>query len=168
MLVFGGLWSLSVTANLTLHQQKVPHMKPPSRTRLQTDVPIVTDGFDHLRFWFDRSELPFDIDLLKPHCGSVPIVTERQPKFHANRKLLLSLFQPTQNCLILLRELVGREMVVDVTYAEVARDILVRNATAATSLMDAFLAAVFIPYSHHTFRRYQDKGTWYCGPPTKR
>ena len=141
-------------------------MKTPSRTRIQTDVPIVTDGFDHLRFWFDRSELPFDIDLLKPHCGSVPIVTERQPKFHANRKLSLSLFQPTQNCLILLRELVGREMVVDVTYAEVARDILVRNATAAASLMDAFLAAVFIPYSHHTFTRYQD--TWYEGPPTKK
>lgn len=141
-------------------------MKTPSRTRLQTDVPIVTDGFDHLRFWFDRSELPFNIDLLKPHCGGAPKVTARQPEFHANRKLSLSLFQPTLECLILLRELVGREMVVDVTYAEVARDILVRNATAAASLMDAFLAAVFIPYSHHTFTRYQD--TCYEGPPTKK
>ena len=142
-------------------------MKTPSRTRLQTDVPIVTDGFDHAIFWFDRSELPFDIALLEPHCGDLT-VTARQPEFHANRKLSMSMFQPTPKCLILLRELIGREMVVDVTYAEVARDILVRNATAATRLMDAFLAAVFIPYSHHTFMRYQDKGTWYCGPPTKK
>lgn len=140
-------------------------MKTPSRIRFQTQVPTVTDGFDHLTFWFDRSKLPFDTDLLKPHCGDLNRI-ERQPKFHANRKLSLSLFQPTQNCLILLRELVGREMVVDVTYAEVARDILVRNSTAATRLMDAFLAAVFIPYSHHTFTRYQD--TWYGGPPTKK
>ena len=143
-------------------------MKTPSRTRLQTDVPIVTDGFDHLRFWFDRSELPFNIDLLEPHCGGAPKVTKRQPEFHANRKLSLSLFQPTLECLILLRELIGREMVVDVTYAEVARDILVRNATAATRLMDAFLAAVFLPYSHHTFMRYQETGTLYCVPPTKK
>ncbi len=142
-------------------------MKKPSRTRRQTDVPIVTDGFDYLIFWFDRSELPFNIALLEPHCGDLK-VTARQPEFHANRKLTLSLFQPTLKCLILLRELIGREMVVDVTYAEVARDILVRNATAATRLMDAFLAAVFIPYSHHTFRRYQETVTLYCGPPTKK
>lgn len=142
-------------------------MKTPSRTRLQTDVPTVTDGLDHLIVWFDRSELPFDIDLLKPHCRE-PKVTRRQPEFHANRKLSLSLFQPTLECLILLRELIGREMVVDVTYAEVARDILVRDSTSATRLMDAFLAAVFIPYSHHTFTCYQDKDTWYCGPPTKK
>ena len=142
-------------------------MKTPSRIRLQTDVPIVTDGFDHLIVWFDRSELPFNIALLEPHCGALK-VTARQPEFHANRKLSLSLFQPTQKCLILLRELIGREMVVDVTYAEVARDVLVRNSTAATRLMDAFLAAVFIPYSHHTFTCYQDKDTWYCGSSTKK
>ena len=163
----GGLWSLSVTTNLTLHQHKESNMKTPSRIRLQTQVPNVTDGFDHLIFWFDRPELPFDTDQLKSHCGDLNRI-ERQPKFHANRKLSLSLFQPTQKCLILVRELVGREMVVDVTYAEVARDILVRNAKAATSLMDAFLAAVFIPYSRHTFRRYQDTDTRYCGPPTKK
>jgi hypothetical protein len=142
-------------------------MKTPSRTRFQTDVPIVTDGLDHAIVWFDRSELPFNIALLEPHCGDLT-VTARQPDFHANRKLSLSLFQPTLECLILLREFVGREMVVDVTYAEVARDVLVRNVATASSLMDAFLAAVFIPYSHHTFMRYQDKGTWYCGPPTKK
>ena len=142
-------------------------MKTPSRIRLQTQASSVTDGFDHLILWFDRSELPFNIDLLKPHCGK-PTSTKRQPKFHANRKLSLSLFQPTLKCLILLRELIGREMVVDVTYAEVARDILVKNATAATSLMEAFLASVFVPYSHHTFNRYQDTGTWYCGPLTKK
>lgn len=105
--------------------------------------------------------------LMEPHCGDLT-VTARQPEFHANRKLTLSLFQPTLKCLILLRECIGREMVVDVTYAEVARDILVKSATAANNLMDAFLASVFVPYSHHTFRRYKDTRTWYDGPPTKK
>lgn len=142
-------------------------MKLPSRFQLQTPPYVTTDGFDHLIFWFDRSELPFDTDLLKPHCGDLK-VNARQPEFHANRKLSLSLLQPTRKCLILLRESIGREMVVDVTYAEVARDILVKDATAADGLLDAFLAAVFIPYSHHTFKRYKDTGSWYCGPPTKK
>lgn len=142
-------------------------MKTPSRIRLQTQAPVVTDGFDHLIFWFDRPELPFDINLLEPHCTRFA-VHAYQPDFQANRKLTLSLFQPTLKCLMLLREGIGREMVVDVTYAEIARDIVVGNAAAAASLLDAFLACVGIPYQRHPFAPYQDTDTWYCGPPTKK
>ena len=142
-------------------------MKLPSRFQLQTQPYITTDGFDHLIFWFDRSELPFDIDLLRPHCRDLK-VNARQLEFHANCKLSLSLFQPTRKCLILLRDGIGREIGANVTYAEIARDVLVRDAVTAARLRDDFLGRVRIPYQRHPFLPYQDTGTWYCGPPTKK
>ena len=126
---------------------------------------IVVDGFDILCLWMDRPELPFAEQLLLPHCakGDIKCI---QPKFQANRKLLVCLHQPTTACLKVLRAGIGREVGVAITYVEIARDILVRPSFAVSQLQDQFLASARVPYQRDSV--VEHKGTWYYGRRTSK
>lgn len=130
------------------------------------DSPVnVIDGFDNIWLWMDRPELPFAEQLLWPHCAKVDIKCI-QPKFQANRKLLVCLHQPTTACLKVLRSGIGREVGVAITYVEIARDILVKPSHAVPQLRDQFLASARVPYQRDPVMEHKE--TWYYGRRTSK
>lgn len=118
------------------------------------------DGFDVLSLWLDRPELPFSERDLWPHCSGVDIECY-QPKFQANRKLLVRLHQPTADCLKVLLSGIGREVGVAITYVEIARDVKSRPTFIVPELQTAFLESARVPYQRDTV--VEHKGTWYYG-----
>lgn len=106
------------------------------------NTPSITqmDGFDRLTLWFDRSELPVSKSLLSAHCARI-VLQAAQPKYHCNRKLKLSVFQPTAKFLQILLRGVDREVGVEIAYAEVARDIVLSDPHENEYLQAAFLAS---------------------------
>lgn len=118
------------------------------------------NGFDVLTLWLDRPELPLSARDLWPHCSSVDIECY-QPKFQANRKLLVRLHQPTADCLKVLRSGIGREVGVAITYVEIARDVVLRPTFTVPELQAAFLGSARVPYQRDSVLEH--KGTWYYG-----
>lgn len=104
-----------------------------------------TDGFDRITMHLDRPELPFSLSLLEAHCTKV-VAIPSQPRFQANRKFVLELFQPTKKCLQVIRKGLGREVCVDITYTEIARDITPFDPDHVSELHAAFLGCARMPY----------------------
>ncbi len=139
--------------------RKILNVKHP---KSQPSVHVI-DGFDIVTLWLDRPELPMPERRLWPHCSSVDI-TCYQPKYQANRKLLVRLHQPTAGCLKVLRSGIGREVGVAITSAEIARDVTLWPTSTVPSLQDAFLGSVRVPYQRDPV--VEHKGTWYYGRRT--
>ena len=55
-------------------------------------------GVDRVTIWLDRLASGAEFEDLREHCTCLS-VTNDQPKFQANRKCKLDLFQPTRKCL---------------------------------------------------------------------
>lgn len=122
------------------------------------------DGYDHLRFWLDRSELPFPKSLLQPHCSRIDLRAQ-QPRYQCYRKLELTLYQPTIKCLQTLLEGVGHTVGIELVYAEVARDIVLSDSGGNADLHDAFLECAQVPRLRDTVRFR--KGSAYYGKRPK-
>ena len=104
-----------------------------------------TDGFDRITMHLDRPELPFSLNLLDAHCTKYAAIPS-QLKYQANRKFVLELFQPTKKCLQVIRKGLGREVCVDITDAEIARDITPFDPDHLSELLAAFLGCARMPY----------------------
>jgi hypothetical protein len=116
-------------------------------------------GLDRVTFWLDRPVSEAEFKELEEHCTCLTVMTE-QPKFHANRKCKLELFQPTRKCLRLLRQILGAEINADPTYVELARDVTLPESIRM-ELLSAFLGVVKVPNQRACFIKYE--GTYYCG-----
>lgn len=116
-------------------------------------------GVDRLTIWTDRTVSEAELEELREHCTDLK-VKHGQPKFQANRKCKLELFQPTRKCLRLLRQIFGAEINADLTYVELARDVILPKR-ARSALRSVFLGAVKVPHQRAFFIQYE--GTYYCG-----
>jgi hypothetical protein len=122
---------------------------------------IITEhGYDRLKVWFDRSELSFQIEILKQHCHEA-IHTLGEMHFGANWKSSLDIFQPTTECLKLIRKALGNEVRVLLEYVEIALDLTPppNRPRLSPQLERAFLAAA-VP-KHHRREAICIQGTWY-------
>lgn len=117
------------------------------------------DGFDIIRMFLDRPEPPFDIRELHPYCYAVS-KKSGQPKYQTNRKLEIELFQPTRECLELLRDRLCQEVGVDITYVEIGRDVIHPIRSIIEKLESAFLACAHFPYCRDIVMPVE-KITWY-------
>lgn len=129
----------------------------PSRKPAPTFTQI--DGFDRITMHLDRPEPPFPLELLKPHCTNVVAIAS-QPRYQANRKFLLELFQPTKKCLQVIRKGLGREVCLDITYTEVARDIVPADPDQVSEMLAAFLGCARMPSERDVVLSIAGK-TWY-------
>lgn len=120
---------------------------------------LLIDGVDRVTICLDRSVSESELDELREHCTNLKVI-HVQPKFQANRKCKLELFQPTRQCLRLLRKTLGAEINADLTYVELARDITIPKK-ARTALYAAFMQSVKVPHQRALFVKY--KNTYYCG-----
>lgn len=116
-------------------------------------------GVDRLTIWTDRTVSEAELEELHEHCTDLK-VKHGQPKFQANRKCKLELFQPSRECLCLLRQILGAEINADLTYVELARDVTSTKAMRM-ALRSVFLGAVKVPHQRSCFIKYE--GTYYCG-----
>jgi hypothetical protein len=117
------------------------------------------DGYDLIRLFLDRPELPFPVSKLQPHCYAVSQISS-QPKYQSNRKLGIEIFQPTLKCLEVLREGLGQEVGVDIVYAEIGRDVIHDDQRIIKHLEAAFLECAEIPYFRDLVLPVE-KTTWY-------
>lgn len=116
-------------------------------------------GVDRVTIWLDRPASEAEFEELHEHCTFLT-VTNNQPKFQANRKCKLELFQPTRKCLRMAKEILGAETNADLTYVELARDVTLPNKARAAQLT-AFLGSVKVSSQRSLF--VQCEGTFYCG-----
>ena len=116
-------------------------------------------GADRVTIWLDRPASEAEFEELREHCTFLT-VTNDQPKFQANRKCKLELFQPTRKCLRMAKEILRAETNADLTYVELARDVTLPNK-ARMALITAFLGSVKVTSQRSLF--VQSKGTFYCG-----
>ena len=122
------------------------------------------DGFDRVNLWLDRPTVPFDIQRLAPHCRDFSL-TATQPRYHANRKGQLALYQPTASCLQMLRDLCGAEIGIEVVYAEINRDLGFKNAHQLSAMRSAFMESAHMPYQRGLVSDFN--GTFYWGVRSK-
>lgn len=117
-------------------------------------------GYDRLKVWFDRSEIPLQIGVLLPHCRAAEFKLGEMP-YGANWKSSLEIFQPTMECLKILRNAVGNDVRVLPEYAEIVIDVIPppNQPLLAKQLERAFLAAAVPKY--HRREVVCVKGTWY-------
>ncbi|QXW18907.1 hypothetical protein KXJ72_02835 [Comamonas aquatica] len=116
-------------------------------------------GADRVTIWLDRPASDAEFEELREHCTCLT-VTNDQPKFQANRKCKLELFQPTRKCLRMAKEILRAETNAEPTYVELARDVTLPNRVR-TALLTAFLGSVKVPSQRSLF--VQCEGTFYCG-----
>lgn len=116
-------------------------------------------GLDRVTFWLDRPVSKAELKELEEHCTCLKVTTD-QPKFQANRKCKLELFQPTRKCLRFLRQILSAEINADPTYVELARDVTLPES-ARMELLAEFLGAAKVPNQRSCFIKYE--GTFYCG-----
>lgn len=122
------------------------------------------DGFDRVNFWFDRPTPPFDLQRLAPHCGDL-FFTAAQPRYHADRKGQLTLYQPTASCLQLLRDLCGAEIGIELVYAEINRDLGLKSVHQLSAMRSAFIESAHMPYQRGLVSDFN--GTFYWGVRSK-
>ncbi len=120
----------------------------------------VVHGFDRIEFWLDRPELPFNKAKLEGHCAEITIVL-KQAKYQAQRKLKITLLQPTSKCIQLLLEGLGRDVMTFITYVEITCDILTMTKKKAIQIRDEFLASAYVKKQRGDVLR--EKSTWYFG-----
>ena len=116
-------------------------------------------GVDRVTIWLDRPASEAEFEELREHCTFLT-VTNDQPKFQANRKCKLDLFQPTRKCLRMAEKILRAETNADLTYVELARDVTLPNRVRA-ALLTAFLGSVKVSSQRSLF--VQCEGTFYCG-----
>lgn len=142
----------------SLHTRKLT-MKSRFKKR-SSHLAFLHDGFDRVNFWIDRPTLPFDVQRLAPHCGDL-FFTAAQPRYHANRKGHLALYQPTASCLQMLRDLCGAEIGIELVYAEINRDLGFKNVQQLSAMRNAFLESAYMPYQRCLVSEFN--GTLYWG-----
>ena len=116
-------------------------------------------GVDRVTIWLDRLASGAEFEDLREHCTCLS-VTNDQPKFQANRKCKLELFQPTRKCLRMANEILKAETNADPTYVELARDVTLPKR-ARTALHTAFLGSVKVSSQRSLFVQCEE--TFYCG-----
>jgi len=110
--------------------------------------PDVIYGFDRVTLWIDIAELPISEEALKAHCADIEATLMQMPH-NARWKLKIALFQPTRHCLRLLKEALGHDIAVLISYVEVAFDLPATSAEQALLRMNYFLASAKMRYQHH-------------------
>jgi len=88
---------------------------------------ILEYGFDRIEIWLDRSEYPGELDALKAHCRNVKHVVGEMP-YQPRWKSQLEIFQPTTECLQELKNALGGTVDSEIAYAEIALDLIPKNA----------------------------------------
>ena len=116
-------------------------------------------GADRVTMWLDRLASEAEFEELREHCTCLT-VTNDQPKFQANRKCKLELFQPTRKCLRMAKEILRVETNADLTYVELARDVTLPNRVRS-AMLTAFLGSVKVSGQRSLFVQCED--TFYCG-----
>ena len=121
---------------------------------------LIEHGFDRIKLWLDHSEYPGDLDEVRMHCGDV-VHTVGQMPYGAVWKSSLELYQPTCECLRLVRTALGSEVRIQPDYVEIAIDLIPTPARPhlAKSLERAFLASAVPKY--HRREAVCVEGTWY-------
>ena len=122
------------------------------------------DGFDRVNLWLDRPTVPFDIQRLAPHCRDFSLAVT-QPRYHANRKGQLALYQPTALCLQMLRDLCGAEIGIELVYAEINRDLEFKSLHQLSAMRSAFMESAHMPYQRGLVSDFN--GTFYWGVRSK-
>lgn len=122
--------------------------------------PHIEYGFDRIKFWLDANEFPGDLTRLSPHCQGAEFACQQMP-FNARWKSSLELFQPTIECLEVLKAEIGQTTQVQLSYTEIVIDLIPRSKKAGLSNFwcDQFLQAA-VP-KHHRNKAILHKGTWY-------
>lgn len=136
--------------------------------KMASTVITVDDGidlspifsYDRLKIWIDCPELPIATSLLGTHCGDIKTVLQ-QIQYQARWKLMLAIFQPSVDCLQLLKEALGRDIATLINYAEIACDISADSGKQAIEYQDQFLSAAHMQYQRQPVKHHQ--GTWYYG-----
>ena len=116
-------------------------------------------GVDRVTIWLDRPASEAEFEALCEHCTCLT-VTNDQPKFQANRKCKLELFQPTRKCLRMAKEILRAETNADLTYVELASDVTLPKRVR-TALLTAFLGSVKVSSQRSLFVQCEE--TFYCG-----
>ncbi len=119
-------------------------------------------GYDRIKLWIDRPELPFNKSRLAPHCIGIDVLLG-QMKYQARWKLKLDIFQPTIDCLRLLRDGLGNDIATILTYAENACDISATTQKKALQRETAFLASARMRYQRQPVILEDNTTTWYYG-----
>lgn len=112
------------------------------------EQPEVIYGFDRIALWVDIAELPISEEALKAHCANIEVTLMQMPH-NARWKLKIALFQPTRHCLRLLKEALGHDIAVLVSYVEIAFDLPATSAEQARLRRNCFLASAKMRYQHH-------------------
>ncbi len=143
--------------NVSFTARETP-MIPTSNSALYEQYPIV-DAFDRIHVWLDRAELPFKISRLRAHCTDL-YAKARQPEYQAHRKFYLAIHQPSLECLVRLRDYLGAEVNAELTYVEVARDVLFKRQSRISTLRKTFCGAAVIPYQREPAIDYRGNVYW--------
>ena len=129
--------------------------------------PDVIYGFDRVTLWIDIAELPISEEALKAHCADIEVTLMQMPH-NARWKLKIALFQPTRHCLRLLKEALGHDIAVLVSYVEVAFDLPATSAKQARLKRNLFLQSAKMRYQHHPVVLDEHGTVFYFGRRTKK
>ena len=141
-----------------------PSIDRPARTFSKARVEqSAIYAYDRVGVWIDRPELPFPESILEDHCTSF-VVDLRQAHYQARWKLELRILQPTIECIALLKEALGNDVAVQISYAEIACDLPPTNKRLARLQCDSFMAAAKMLYKPDSVVR--SGRTYYFGRRT--
>ena len=129
--------------------------------------PDVIYGFDRITLWIDIAELPISKEELEAHCADIEVRLMQMPH-NARWKLKIALFQPTRQCLRLLKEALGHDIAVLVFYVEIAIDMPAASAEHARLKRNFFLRSAKMRYQHHPVVLDEHGTVFYFGRRTKK
>lgn len=159
-------------ATLGEHRHESKKMKPKLNKitevlRLESTQPEIIYGFDRITLWLDIPQLPVSEAKLKEHCANVKVTVMQMPH-NARWKLKLALFQPTQQCLRLLKKALGHDIAVLVSYVEIAFDVPASSANKARLIRNFFLSSAKMPYQRDPVRLDERGNIFYFGQRSKK
>lgn len=129
--------------------------------------PDVIYGFDRITLWIDIAELPISEEELEAHCADIEVTLMQMPH-NARWKLKIALRQPTRRCLRLLKEALGHDIAVLVSYVEIAFDMPAASAEHARLKRNFFLRSAKMRYQHHPVVLDEHGTVFYFGRRTKK
>jgi hypothetical protein len=119
-------------------------------------------GFDRLKFWVDHPAPDIPVSQIRRHCRKLKVRECSSRPFHPAWQTEIDILQPGCEALRQLEIIVGTRHRVQLRYAELAIDWLVRDVKAAVELQAFFLNHLRVPYLRHDVR--VEEGTAYFGP----
>jgi hypothetical protein len=125
--------------------------------------PSAIHGFDRVTLWLDHAEFPGSLDRIREHCTDIKVYSE-QMRYQARCKCRIEVFQPDNECLDLIADAVGKSVSVQVSYVEIALDMIAVRIGQAGDWQDAFLGAARMRYQRQTV--VLNETTFYFGRRT--